>query len=229
MKPLAPAPVHYRLASGGGLLLALAALLLALGGVLLAWLLALRQAQQAGVAVIGLATAAAYALASRLSWRAARALPRGWLVWNGKVWQWQAPEPLLPTLAQQASQASASHGPNLESAGLERAGEPLAQYASCALALDLQRAVLLRLHGPLGQGIEPGAAGRASRSRWSGWRQARNDAAASAVWVWASRASDPAHWHALRCALLWAHGRQAAATGAVAQASVSREGAGAES
>ncbi|MDO4768885.1 MAG: hypothetical protein Q4A11_00750 [Brachymonas sp.] len=212
MKPLAPAPVHYRLAPGRGLFLALAVLLLALGSVLLAWLLALRQAQQTG-AVLWMAVAMAYGAACVGSWRTAQALPSGWLVWNGKLWQLQEVQTPLqpePISAMQAGQASSLHAPSvdgtaIESSGLEAASaQPAMSYTTCTLVLDLQRGVLLRLHGQVEQGTEQGAESPAPRSRWAGKFSSTDKTAASAVWVWANRASDPVHWHALRCALVWA-------------------------
>lgn len=230
MKPLAPAPVHYRLAPDGGLLLVLAALLVALGGVLLAWLLALRQAQQTGAAQC-LALAAIYGGACVWTWRTARALPSGWLVWTGKCWQLQAQPQPQPASAQQTERAilplatSSVAGTGIEWAGFEGAGRlPAVTYIACTLVLDVQRAVLLRLHGLhgpnglnelQGQAAEPGANRHTARSRWLGWRLPAHGAAASAVWVWASRASDPAHWHALRCALVWAQAQQHMPTQAV--------------
>lgn len=212
MKLLAPAPVHYRLVQGEGLFLALLALLLAWGGVLLAWLLALRQAQQTG-AVLWVVVAAVYGAACVWSWRAARALPSGWLVWNGKLWQLQEVQTPLcsePMSAMQAGQASCLHAPGVnglipESTELEMVGgQPAMRYTACTLVLDLQRAVLLRLHGRVEQVAEQGAGPRTLRSRWADEFCSTDKSTASAVWVCASRASDPAHWHALRCALVWA-------------------------
>ena len=175
MKPTSPAPVHYRVAPGGGLLFALAATLLALGAGLSAWLLALRQAQQTGVVAIGLATAMLYGGACWLSWRTMRALPRGWLIWTGKVWR------LQPEQAEEVLDAGST--PPI-----------VAEYPCCTLALDMQQAVLLRLHGAPGQ-------------------EKQGQPRPKACWVWASRpsgdtpnhASDNKSWHALRCALVWAH------------------------
>lgn len=175
MKPTSPAPVHYRVAPGGGLLFALAVWQLVLGGGLIAWVLALRQAQQTGVAAIGLVMAIAYGGGCWLSWRAMRTLPKGWLVWTGKAWR-----------LQQTSEDSA------ESSGASGA---VAEYPCCTMALDMQQAVLLRLHGSQ-------AKGRHGRPF------------APACWVWASRrsdrASDSTNWHALRSALVWAHAGHAA-------------------
>ena len=170
MKSAAPAPVHYRLAQGGGLFLLAAAALLLLGGALLAWLLALRQAGHSGV-FIWLATAAAYGFASLLTWRSVQGLPAGWLVWNGTVWSVQPHHESLQAEQGRGVQAAAS-------------------YLDCTLVLDMQQAVLLRLHGC------------ASGMAQGGWCR-------RACWVWASRASDVQRWHALRCALVWAHARDA--------------------
>ena len=167
MKIAAPAPVHYRLAPGGGLFFALISMLLLLGCVLLAWLLALRQAQQTGAA-IWIATVLAYAVAWFFSVRTMHALPTGWLVWTGKVWRLQSD--------QDALQAPSGKGQGAQLAPA---------YRSCTLVLDVQQAVLLRLHD--GKGLP-----------LSG-----NKSPAS-CWVWATRASDQPSWHALRCALVWA-------------------------
>lgn len=240
MKPLAPAPVHYRLAPGGGLLLALVILLVVLGAVLLAWLLALRQAQQTG-ALLWWAVAVAYGGACAWSWRTALALPNGWLVWNGKLWQLQevqTPLRLESRSLVQANWASSLHAPSVDdtaikSSGLEAASaQPAMSYTTCTLVLDLQRAVLLRLHGQVEQGAEQGAASHASRSRWADRFSLTDKTTAPAVWVWANRASDPTHWHALRCALVWAQmqteqmgkGQNGAAGGPVA--SVAKVGQG---
>ena len=117
--------MHYRLAPGGGLFFALLGILMLLGCVLLAWLLALRQAQQAGAA-IWIITALAYVAAWFFSMRVVRALPTGWLVWTGKVWRLQSD--------QDALQVSSGKG---QSAQLARA------YRSCTLVLYVQQAVLL--------------------------------------------------------------------------------------
>ncbi len=167
MKSAAPVPVHYRLAPGGGLFFALLGILMLLGCVLLAWLLALRQAQQAGAA-IWIITALAYVAAWFFSMRVVRALPTGWLVWTGKVWRLQSD--------QDALQVSSGKG---QSAQLAPA------YRSCTLVLDVQQAVLLRLHDDKGLPLS-------------------GNKSPASCWVWATRASDQPNWHALRCALVWA-------------------------
>ena len=159
--------MHYRLAPGGGLFFALLGILMLLGCVLLAWLLALRQAQQAGAA-IWIITALAYVAAVFFSMLVVRALPTGWLVWTGKVWRLQSD--------QDALQVSSGKG---QSAQLAPA------YRSCTLVLDVQQAVLLRLHD--GKGLPLSGSNHPV-----------------ARWVWATRASDQPNWHALRCALVWA-------------------------
>lgn len=214
MKPLAPAPVHYRLAPGGRLLLALVILLVALGAVLLAWLLALRQAQQTG-ALLWWTVAVAYGGACVWSWRTALALPNGWLVWNGKLWQLQSQTQGQRICAGQASvkqvgQTSSEYILGAESCWPEvpaaLGAQPVTPYAECTLVLDMQRAVLLRLHGLPGRDAEQGLGQHAPQNKRAsvGSSVGTSGAVVPAVWVWASRASDPMHWHALRCALVWA-------------------------
>jgi hypothetical protein len=142
VKPSVPAPVHYRLAPGGHRLVLLLAVvpMLVLGAVLLGWLLALEQASRSSLSV-WIGTGLAYGCVGLLSWRQARSLPCGWLVWTGHVWR------LLPSATPQQRQGPA---------------QDFLEYGSCSLMLDLQQSMLLRLQH-VQQG---GVAGPVNRSCW---------------------------------------------------------------
>ena len=141
VKPSVPAPVHYRLAPGGRWLVLLLVVvpMLVLGAVLLGWLLALEQASRSSLSV-WIGTGLAYACVCLLSWRQARSLPCGWLVWTGHVWR------LSPSAMPQQRQAPV---------------RDFLEYGSCALVLDGQRAMLLQLRH-----AQQGLAGRVNRSCW---------------------------------------------------------------
>ena len=114
-------------------------LMLAIGAVLLGWLLALEQAQRSSLS-IWIGTGVAYGCVGLLSWRQARSLPCGWLVWTGHVWR------LSPQTAPQQRDDQALNLPD---------------YGSCFLVLDLQRVMLLQL-----QYVQEGLARKICRPCW---------------------------------------------------------------
>ena len=141
MKSSAPAPVHYCLAPGGlrVVLLMTAVLMLAIGAVLLGWLLALEQAGRSNL-FVWIGTGVAYGCVGLLSWRQARSWPCGWLVWTGHVWR------LLPKTAPPQRDDQALNLPD---------------YGSRFLVLDLQRVMLLQL-----QYVQEGLARKICRPCW---------------------------------------------------------------
>lgn len=110
-----------------------------------------------------------------------RRLPCGWLVWTGSAWYWHA----IDTVGGNA------HGVAMASAPLVAQQAPVTQSGwpvQCQIVLDVQRAMLLRLHPLPDADIAATSVGNPVIHT-------------PTIWCWVSRASAAPLWHGLRCAV----------------------------